>query len=398
MVALAQAVETHKLKNRMGREGSNKARSAGNFGGSSGGGRLAFRGWSSGSSQSFAQSSVSAPPSGPKGIEVDSQKIAAVKNWPRPTTPTEIRSILGLTGYYRKFVEGFSTFASPLTKLTQNMVKFQWSDAYERSFQDLKSTLTKTPALTLPNGTNGLVVYFDASRIRPGCVLMQHVKVVAYASRQLKNHEKNYLRHDLEFATLAYQKLLAKEVHRLASLGVRLADSSERGVNVQNRAESSLVVEVKEKQYNDSLLTDVQAERTIQTLEDMLRACILDFKGRWDDHLPLIEFSYSNSYHASIQMAPFGDLYGRICRSPIGWFEIGEAELIGLDLVHHAMEKVKIINERLKIDQSRHKSYSDVCHRDLEFKEDDWVFLKVSPIKGVIRFGKKGKLSSKYVG
>ncbi|XP_070050125.1 uncharacterized protein [Nicotiana tomentosiformis] len=86
--------------------------------------------------------------------------------------------------------------------------------------------------------------------------------------------------------------------------------------------------------------TDGQAERTIQTLEDMLRACVLNFKGRWDDHLPLIEFAYNNSFHASIQMALFEALYGRRCRSPVGWYEVGEAELIGLDLVHQAMEKV----------------------------------------------------------
>ncbi|XP_070045399.1 uncharacterized protein [Nicotiana tomentosiformis] len=91
------------------------------------------------------------------------------------------------------------------------------------------------------------------------------------------------------------------------------------------------------------------------------------FKGSWDDHLPLVEFSYNNSYHASIEMAPLEALYGRICRSPIGWFEIGEAELIGPDLVHHAMEKVKMIKERLKTAQSRQKSYSDKVVGDPTF-------------------------------
>ncbi|XP_070015155.1 uncharacterized protein [Nicotiana sylvestris] len=94
--------------------------------------------------------------------------------------------------------------------------------------------------------------------------------------------------------------------------------------------------------------TNGQAEQTIQTLEDMLRACVLDFKGNWDDHLPLIEFAYNNSFHVSIQMAPFEALYGRRCRSPIGWFKVGKAELLGPDLVHKAMEKVRIIQERLK--------------------------------------------------
>ncbi|XP_070044913.1 uncharacterized protein [Nicotiana tomentosiformis] len=113
--------------------------------------------------------------------------------------------------------------------------------------------------------------------------------------------------------------------------------------------------------------------------------------GSRDNHLPLIEFAYNNRFHASIQMAPFEALYGRRCRSPIGWCEIGEAVLIGPDLVHQAMKKVKIIKEQLKTSQSHPKSYLDVRRRDLEFKEDDWVFLKVSPMKGIMRFGKKGK-------
>ncbi|XP_070002215.1 uncharacterized protein [Nicotiana sylvestris] len=139
-----------------------------------------------------------------EGIMVDPQKIAAVKNWRRPTTPTEIHSFLGLARYYRRFVEGFSTLASLLTKLTQKAVKFQWSDACERSFQELKSRLTTTPVLPLPKGTEGFVVYCDASRIGLGCVLMQHGKVIAYASRKLKNHEKNYPTHDLELAVVVF--------------------------------------------------------------------------------------------------------------------------------------------------------------------------------------------------
>ncbi|WMV09043.1 hypothetical protein MTR67_002428 [Solanum verrucosum] len=144
--------------------------------------------------------------------------------------------------------------------------------------------------------------------------------------------------------------------------------------------------------------TDGQAERTIQTLEDMLRACVIDFKGSWDDHLPLIEFAYNNRYHSSIQMAPYEALYWHRCRSPVGWFEVGEAALIGPDSVLDAMEKVKLIRDRLKTAQSRQKSYADVRRRELEFQVDDWVFLKVSPMKGLMTFGKKGKVSPRYVG
>ncbi|WMV30080.1 hypothetical protein MTR67_023465 [Solanum verrucosum] len=103
----------------------------------------------------------------------------------------------------------------------------------------------------------------------------------------------------------------------------------------------------------------------------MLRACVIEFKGNWDDHLPLIEFSYNNNYHSSIVMAPFQALYGKRCRSPVGWFEAAH---------------------------SRQRSYADNRKRDLEFEVDDWVHLKISPMKGVMRFGKKGKLIPRYVG
>ncbi|XP_070010308.1 uncharacterized protein [Nicotiana sylvestris] len=354
----------------------------------------------------------------------------------------------------------------------QKAVKFHWFDAYEKSFQELKSRLTIAPVLALPDGTEGFVVYCDASRANV---------VVDTLSQKSMGSLAHFESH---------QRPLAREVYHLASLGVRLANSNEGGVIVHNRAESSLVAEVKEKQFVDPILaqlkeeilkhkttafsfgmndgtlqyqerlcvpdievfekgswqkltlpaskgrtpkgwwigskhrnsnvemgdeehglcgrvnlsiafhpqTDGQAERMIQTLEDMLRACTLDFKGSWDDHLPLIEFSYNNSFHASIQMSPFEALYGRRCRSPIGRFKVGDAELIGPNLVHQAMEKVKIMKERLKTTQSCQKSYSDVRRRDLEFKEDNWVFLKVSPLKGIMRFGKKGKLSPRYVG
>ena len=90
-----------------------------------------------------------------EGIQVDSQKIEAVKQWPRPTSPTDIRSFMGLAGYYRRFVEGFSSIASPLTRLTQKKVKFQWSDDCEKSFAELKTRLTNTSVLTLPEGLDG---------------------------------------------------------------------------------------------------------------------------------------------------------------------------------------------------------------------------------------------------
>ncbi|GKC37506.1 putative reverse transcriptase domain-containing protein, partial [Tanacetum coccineum] len=128
-----------------------------------------------------------------------------------------------------------------------------------------------------------------------------------------------------------------------------------------------------------------QSERTIQTLEDMLRAYVIDFGGSWDVHLPLAEFSYNNSYHTSIRCAPFEALYGRKCRSPVLWAEIGEGSLIGPELMHETTNKVAV--------RDRQKSYADSRRKPLEFEVGDRVMLKVSPWKGVVHFGKKGKLA-----
>ena len=144
--------------------------------------------------------------------------------------------------------------------------------------------------------------------------------------------------------------------------------------------------------------SDGQTERTIQTLEDMLRACVLDFGGSWEDHLHLVEFAYNNSYHSSIGMAPFEALYGRPCRSPACWMEFGEQLLLGPELVQQTNELVKKIQQRLETAQSRQKSYADKRRRPLSFEVNDMVFLKVSPWKGIQRFGKKGKLAPRYIG
>ena len=144
--------------------------------------------------------------------------------------------------------------------------------------------------------------------------------------------------------------------------------------------------------------TDGQSERTIQTLEDMLRACVIDLGGSWDTHLALMEFSYNNSYHTSIQMPPFEALYGRKCRTPVCWSETGDGQLSGPEIVQRTTDQVLQIRERLKTARDRQKSYADIRRKPLEFKEGDKVLLKVSPWKGVVRFGKEGKLSPRFVG
>ena len=139
-----------------------------------------------------------------EGVIVDPYKIEVVVNWKPPKNVSEVVSFLGLAGYYRKFVEGFSKIAAPQTKLTRKDVKYDWVDVCQQSFEELKGRLTSAPVLALPNGRDGFVVYNDASRQGLGYVLMQNHRVIAYSSRKLKKHEENYPTHDLELATVVF--------------------------------------------------------------------------------------------------------------------------------------------------------------------------------------------------
>ncbi|GJW69216.1 putative reverse transcriptase domain-containing protein [Tanacetum coccineum] len=209
-----------------------------------------------------------------------------------------------------------------MTKLTHKGVKLDWGDKEEAAFQLIKQKLCSVLILALLEGSEDFMVYCDASHKGLGVVLMQREKVIAYASRQLKIHEKNYTTHDLELGSKA--------------LGMNLDMSTA---------------------YHPQ--TDGQSERIIQTLDDMLRACVIDFGKGWVNHLPLVEFSYNNSYHTSIKAAPFEALYAT---------------------------------------RDLQKSYADLRHKPMEFQVGDRVMLKISPWKGEVRFGKRGKLNPKYVG
>lgn len=138
------------------------------------------------------------------GISVDPDKIKAVEEWPAPKNVSEVRSFLGLAGYYRRFVKNFSKIALPITSLIRKNSRFQWNEKCEAAFLELKRRLTSAPILTLPSGTEGFEIYSDTSQEGLGCVLMQHGKVIAYASRQLRPHEKNYPVHDLELAAVVF--------------------------------------------------------------------------------------------------------------------------------------------------------------------------------------------------
>ncbi len=144
--------------------------------------------------------------------------------------------------------------------------------------------------------------------------------------------------------------------------------------------------------------TDGQTERVNQVLEDLLRACALTYGKDWERSLPFAEFSYNNSYQASLQASPFEALYGRKCRTPLMWSEVGERLLIGPAMIRDAEEHVAKIRENLKAAQSRQKSYADTRRRKLSFEVGDYVYLKVSPLRGTRRFQVRGKLAPRYIG
>nr|GFA04391.1 putative reverse transcriptase domain-containing protein [Tanacetum cinerariifolium] len=283
-----------------------------------------------------------------QGIHVDPTKIESFKDWASPKSPMKIHQFLRLAGYYRRFIEGFSKIAKPMTKLTQKKVKFEWGDKQEAAFQLLKQKLCSAPILALPEGSEDFIVYCDASNKGLGTVLMQRENVISYALRELKIHEKNYTTHDLELGAVVFALKIWRHYLSLQNaLGTRLDMSTA---------------------YH--LETDGQRERTIQTLEDMLRAYAIDFRKGWVNHLPLVEFSYDNSYHASIKAAPFEALYGRKFQ----------------------------IKQRMQAARDQQKSYADLKRKPMEFQVRDKVMLKVSPWKGIVRFGKWGKLNPRYVG
>nr|GEY09633.1 hypothetical protein [Tanacetum cinerariifolium] len=514
------------------------------------------------------------------GITIDPAKVEAITKWPRPTTVTEVRSFLGLSGYYRRFFTSCVTFDETYTE-GENFV---WNEEREKSFEELKRRLVYSPVLTLPSRTGGYQIYSDASKKGLGCVLMQYGKVIAYASRQLKPYEENYLTHDFELAavyhlgkanvvpdalsrknsgTMACLKIQPEIIKDLEIMEVELVVYGSEGYIASLKIEPNLILQIKEAQKEDGKLwsvvqnmkkgkqeefqvdehgviwygnrlcapdvsslreavlseahsspfsiypgstkmyrdlkqnfcgllqpldiltwkwdqismdfmtglpctfkkndaiwvvvdrltksahflpiqqgysvsklaeifqqeivwlhgmhvsivsdrdprftsrfwkglqnawgtrlkfsiafhpqNDGQTERTIQTLEDMLRSCALEWIGNWDEYLCLVEFAYNNSWHASIKGVPFELLYGRKCRASICWNEVGERVIEGLELVEVTNEKVAIAKEKLKEARSRQKSYDDRHRRALEFKPGDRVFLKVSPRDSLVR-------------
>ncbi|GJY84083.1 putative reverse transcriptase domain-containing protein [Tanacetum coccineum] len=257
-----------------------------------------------------------------------------------------------LAGYYRRFIKGFSLIAKPLTKLTQKNKKFEWGADEEEAFQKLKQDLCTALILALLEGPNDFVVYCDASLKGYGAanvvadalrrkVQDKPLRVRSLVMTSYTDLSERILKAQLEAMKQENVKAenlgrLLKPIFEINSNGIRhgvplsiISDRDSRFASgfwrsLQNALGTNLNMSTA---YHPEM--DGQSERTIQTLEDMLRACIIDFSGSWYRHLPLVKFSYNNSYHASIKAAPFKALYGRKCRSPVCWSEVEDSQLTG---------------------------------------------------------------------
>ncbi|GJX55160.1 putative reverse transcriptase domain-containing protein [Tanacetum coccineum] len=432
-----------------------------------------------------------------QGIHVDPSKVESVKNWKTPESPTEISSFLGLAGYYRRFIENFSKIANPLTLLTQNNKTYVWGDKQEEAFHILKEKLCNAPVLALPDGPNDFVVYCDASKQGFGCVLMQRGKVIAYASRQLKTHEKNYTTHDLELgavkelnmrqrrwiellsdyeceikyhpgkANVVADALSRKE--RLKPRRVRAMKDYEYTLERRDNGEftssnslsaipsiGSVRKLIMDKAHTSRYSIHPGADKMYYDLRDLywwpdMKRDIAEYVSRCltcskiiAEHqkpsgflqqpeipkltklahfLPIRE-DYKTEKLARIYINEIVARHGEpvsIISDRDGrftsylWQALQGALVTRLDMstAYHPQTDVTTralsahhsrlymsgnIKERLKTARSSQKSYANKRHKPLEFKVGDRVLLKVSPWKGVVRFGKKGKLAPQYVG
>ncbi|GKA44889.1 putative reverse transcriptase domain-containing protein [Tanacetum coccineum] len=329
------------------------------------------------------------------GIHVDPSKIEAIKKWKAPRTLTQIRSFLGLAGYYRRFIENFSKIAKSLTILTQKC-KSSIKDmilAAQKEAVDESAGFTERFGwnFVLPRSNMGTFEGYWWPRMKKDIAMdfvtklprtsSGHDIIWVIVDHLTKSGHFLPMREDYKIERLA--RLYLNEI--VSRHGVPISIISDRDSHFTSRFWQSMQEALGTRLDMSTAYhpqTDGQSECSIQTLEDMLRACFLDFEGSWDVHLLFIEK----------------------CRSLIMWAEVGEGQLIGPELVQETTEKISQIKDRLKAARDRQKSYADKRRKPLEFSVGDYVLLKVSlssnsvPLrKGVVRFGKKGKLAPRFV-
>nr|GEX43421.1 putative reverse transcriptase domain-containing protein [Tanacetum cinerariifolium] len=291
-----------------------------------------------------------------------------------PLSHQQIYSFIGFPGYYKRFIKNSFKIAKPLTPLTQKNKTYVWGDKQKEAFCILKEKFCNAPVLTLLDGPNDFVVFCDVSNRRFGCVLMQWGKVIAYASRQLKTYEKNYTTHDLELEL--HNDDIGPSCFHLVSFFYLLC-------LIKSRIPTNVVV--------DDLS---RKERLKPRRVQWLRGLDAQLKRMDDDGIYFVGRMWIPSIGGIRRLIMDEAHTLRYSVHP----EVEESQLIGLEIVQETTEKIMQIKERLKTTLDHQKSYADKRSKLLEFNVGDHVLLKVSPWKGVVQFGIKGKLALLYVG
>ncbi|GJV86180.1 putative reverse transcriptase domain-containing protein [Tanacetum coccineum] len=362
-----------------------------------------------------------------QGIHVDPAKIESIKYWASPKTPTEIRQFLGVAGYYRRFIEGLSKIAKPMTKLTQKKVKFVWGDKQEAVFQLLKQKLCSTPILALPEGSKDFIVYYDASIKGLGAVLMQREKdLEKLRTEKLEPRTDGTLCLNGRSSDKMYQDM--KMLYWWPNMKAEIATYVSKcltcaKVKAEHQRPSGLLVQSETPQWKWNNITmdfimklpkSSQGYDTIWVIVDRLTKSAIFVPMRETDPMKKLARMYLKEVvtRNGIPVLIICDYDPRFASN--FWTSLQKALGTNLDMstAYHPQtdgqseRTIQTLEDMLrtyvidfgKTARDRQKSYADLKRKPMEFQVGDRVMLKVSPWKGVVRFGKRGKLNPRYVG